>query len=290
MHSKTTKTLTATALAALGLANLSPAQWVAAGAVLSAGAIATPALAVAGIPGVGLIIKKKPGNAPIIAPTDANGIVRLTGLEPGAYAVSLIGEERVTMVAVGRDGVLTTGAVADDDGSNRQVAALNGPCKPPYLCDFVSGRSVFRSEPFDVKALFSSDLLLLGLPRRQQQRPADPVAPKMRFIDVNASSADDIVRLAPATSLEAAQFIVSERAKAGAFKDPIDFAQRVCSSVSIDFAFAPTRIGNTQIVTRASKPPKDAGFKCEAQRAGAAPVLSIYAVSYGYVGHVTLLR
>ena len=113
MQSKTTKTLAASALAALGLSNLSPAQWVAAGAVLSAGMVAAPALAQGTIPGIGIIVKKKPGNAPIIAPTDANGIVRLTGLEPGAYAVSLIGEERETMLAVGRDGVLTAGAVAE---------------------------------------------------------------------------------------------------------------------------------------------------------------------------------
>jgi hypothetical protein len=289
MQNKTTKSLVATSVAALGLTNLSPAQWLAAGAVLSAGAVATPALASAGIPGVGVVVKKKPGNAPIIAPADANGIVRLTGLEPGAYAVSLIGEERVTMLAVGRDGVLTAGAVADDDGSNRQVTALNGPCKPPYMCEVVRGRSVFRSEPFDVKALFSSDLLLPALPRRQQQRLADPVAPKMRSIDVNVSSADDIVRLAPATSLEAAQFIVSERAKAGAIKDPIDFAQRVCPSVGVDFEFASTRMGNAQIIARGGNP-KSNGFKCAAQRAGAAPVLSIYNVSYSYVGHVTLLR
>ena len=283
------KTLTATALAALGLANLSPAQWALGGAVIGAGMVATPALASLNIPGVGIVVKKKPGNAPIIAPTDSNGVIRMTGLEPGAYAVSLIGEERVTMLAVGRDGVLTAGAVADDDGSNRQITALNGPCKPPYMCEVVSGRSVFRSELFDVKALFSSDLLLPALPRRQQQRLADPVAPKLRFIDVNASSADDIVRLAPATSLEASQFIVSERAKAGAFKDPIDFAQRVCPSVSVDFEFAPTRMGNAQIIARGGDP-KSNGFKCAAQRAGAPPVLSIYGVSYSYVGHVTLLR
>ena len=111
------KTLTATALAALGMANLSPAQWVLGGAVIGAGTVATPALAGATIPGVGIVIKKKPGNSPIIAPTDSNGVIRMTGLEPGDYEVSLIAEERVTTVTVGRDGELFTRAVAEDNGS-----------------------------------------------------------------------------------------------------------------------------------------------------------------------------
>lgn len=295
MHSKTTKTLTATALAALGLANLSPAQWVAAGAVLSTAAVATSALATTQIPGVGLIIKKKPGNAPIIAPTDANGVVRLTGLEPGEYMISLIGDDQANTVQVGANGTLTVRAVTEDDGSDRRVEAIisggkpHDWCKPlSELCPYLK-TALSSTVAFNLKALFASDLLLPAVPRRQQQRLADPVAPKMRFIDVNASSADDIVRLAPTTSPEAAQFIVSERAKAGAFKDVIDFAQRVCPSVSIDFDLAPTRIGNAQIIARGGNP-KSNGFKCTAQRAGAKPVLSIYRASYDYVGHVTLLR
>ncbi|MCY7279587.1 MAG: hypothetical protein LH610_01575 [Sphingomonas bacterium] len=278
MKRKTTaSTLTATALAALGLANLSPAQWVAAGVVLSAGMVATPALASIAIPGVGVIIKKKPGNAPIVAPTEANGVIQLIGLEPGDYELSLIGEERVTMVAVGRDGILTSRAVAEDDGSGRHVEALR-----------ITAAAPMRNTAFNIRALFGSDFLLVAVPGRSQ-RPADPVAPKMRFIDINRSSAGDIVRLAPATSAEAAEFIVAERAKSGAFKDPIDFAQRVCPRVSVDFDLAPTRIGNALIVAKGTDPVKF-GFKCAAQRAGAAPVLSIYNVSYSYVGHVTLLR
>ena len=38
---------------------------------------------------------------PIIAPTDKSGALGLTGLAPGEYEVSLIGEDKVTAVAVG---------------------------------------------------------------------------------------------------------------------------------------------------------------------------------------------
>ena len=274
MSGKTTKTLAATALAALGLSNLSPAQWVAAGAVLSTAAVATPALAQSTVPGVGQIVKKKPGNSPIVAPTDANGVVRLSGLEPGDYELSLIGGSRPATVKVGRDGVLTTQAWASDDGKDRWVEDMAG--KP------------VRSETFDLRAMFATEPLVV--PRTLPGRPpALPLPPRARFIDVNRSSAGDIVRLAPTTSAEAAAFIVAERAKGGAFKDVIDFAQRVCPSVSVDFDLAPTRIGNALIIARGSDP-KNPGFKCVQARAGAAPVLTLYNVSYKYVGHVTLLR
>ena len=69
-----------------------------------------------------------------------------------------------------------------------------------------------------------------------------------------------------------------------------DFAKRTCPKVSIDFGFAPSRIGNAPIVARGSGSPKSSGFNCAAQRAEAKPVLELYNVSYSHVGHVTLLR
>ena len=258
---KTTKTFAATAIAALGLANITPAQWVLGGAVIGAGMVAAPALAQTTIPGVGTVVKKKPGNSPIIAPTDSNGVIRMTGLEPGDYEVSLIAEERVTTVSVGRDGELFTRAVAEDDGSNRRVENLNGPRTTPEI-------AALRGGGFFVA--------ILAIARG-------------RTIDVNTSSAAEIVRIAPTTSAESAAFIVAERSKGGAYKDPIDFANRVCPKTGVDFDLAPTRIGNTQIFARGGDP-KSNGFKCAPPRPGEVPTFELYGRKHNYVGHVTLLR
>ena len=258
---KTTKTFAATAVAALGLANITPAQWVVGGAVIGAGMVATPALAQATIPGVGGIVKKSPGNGPIIAPTDSNGVIRMTGLAPGDYEVSLIAEERVTTVSVGRDGQLFIRAVSEDDGSNRRFENLNGPRTTPEIAA-LKGSSVM--------------VALLALARG-------------RTIDVNASSAAEITRIAPTTSAESAALIVAERARGGAYKDPIDFANRVCPKTGVDFDLAPSRIGNTQIFARGGDP-KANGFKCAPPRAGEEPTFELYGRKHNYVGHVTLIR
>lgn len=259
----TASTLAATALAALGLGGVSPAQWVAAGAVLGAGAVATPALAQASVPGVGMIVKKKPGNSPIIAPTDKNGALGLTGLEPGEYELNLIGEDKVTAVSVGRNGELFIRAVAEDDGSNRRVENLGGG----------SPREIAALRGKGAGGLFAIALL----------------ASRGHTVDVNTSTAAEFSRLVPTTSPEAAAFIVGERTRGGAFKDMIDFAQRVCPKVSVDFDLAPSRIGSTQIIARGGNP-KSPGFKCAPARPGETPTFELYGKKHSYVGHVTLLR
>ena len=255
----TASTLAATALAALGLGGVSPAQWVAAGAVLGAGAVATPALAQSQVPGVGIIIKKKPSNAPVIAPTDKNGALGLTGLEPGEYETSLIGEDKVTTVSVGRNGELFIRAVAEDDGSNRRVENLGGGSP--------RGIAALRGGGFFVALLAS----------------------RGRTVDVNTSTAAEFSRLVPTTSPEAAAFIVGERTRGGAFKDMIDFAQRVCPKVSVDFDLAPSRIGSTQIFARGGDP-KSNGFKCAPASRGAEPAFELYGVRHSYLGPATVLR
>lgn len=57
--------IAATAIATMELSSLTPVQQGA--AIVAAGALwVSPAMASLGIPGVGVVIKKKPGNAPII--------------------------------------------------------------------------------------------------------------------------------------------------------------------------------------------------------------------------------
>jgi len=111
----------------------------------------------------------------------------------------------------------------------------------------------------------------------------------MNYIDVNTSSAEDIVRLAPTTSVEAAAFIVAERTKNGAFKDASDFANRTCPNVSIDFDLAPEQIGNLRIIPK-SGDPKAAGWGCAPARLGEIPYVELFGKKHQYVGHVTLLR
>ena len=294
MTNRTTKTLAATALAALGLSSVSPVQLAATGAVLGFGVMATPALASSKpLPGTGVVIaykkqpgyiqfssthKKQPGYGVfqiVVVPSDSDGMVLLMGLEPGAYDVSLIGEERATPVQVGRDGVLTIRAVAEDNGSNRRIEAI-GPGTSTARVMAGGGQTEEAGGLRGGGAFFVAILAA-------RQNP-DSV------VDVNRSSAADIVRLAPTTSAEAAEFIVAERARGGPFIDPIDFAQRTCPRVSVDFDLAPTRIGNALIIARGNFHPKYAGFQCAPAKRGEDPMLELYGKKHSYVGHVTLLR
>lgn len=274
MKHKTPKAVTAAALAALGLAHVSPAQWAVAGTVLAvSAAVVSPAFAQTVIPGVGTVVKRKPGDAgSIVVPSDNNGLTRLTGLEPGEYEVNLIGEARTTTLGVGRDGVLTFRAVAEDNGSGRRVEA-------------VRERDV-RTQAFDMTALFGYDT---PTPRRSGGRTLVP-APVARFIDVNTSSAADITRLAPATSAEGARFIVSERERNGAYRDSADFNRRVCGRAAIDFGLAPARIIDVQIVAKGSGSPRNQGFKTAPAPRGQAGTFELYGVQHSCGGHVTLLR
>ena len=104
-------------LAAIGLSALSPVQQASVALSVAGAAMwAAPALAQTGIPGVGIVVKKKPGNAPIIVPSDKDGIVRLTGLEPGEYEVKLLGINRTTTMKVGPEGKLAFVALRDVKG------------------------------------------------------------------------------------------------------------------------------------------------------------------------------
>jgi hypothetical protein len=123
--------ITATLLAAAGLSSLSPMQQGAALLTAAGAALwASPALATNNIPGVGTIVKKNPGpgclmspgkdssaepsrTGCVIAPSDANGETRLTGLEPGTYSVRLVEGAEETMMKVGDDGKLAFVAYED---------------------------------------------------------------------------------------------------------------------------------------------------------------------------------
>jgi hypothetical protein len=241
---KTTHKFTAATLAALGLSALSPVQLGA--SVVAAGAAffsATAAIA-DGIgspfgsilPGLGVVIKMKPGNSPIIVPSDANGVVRISGLVPGEYeAVPLSHTSaakipKPTKMLVGPDGKLVFAV-------RRGVSG--GPfVQFPYTGSGIGKQAIPEGDNRDA---------ILGLTAKSD-------------VDVNTSSIEGLMK-GTLNSREAAAFIVADRAKNGAYKDPQDFANRVCTNVSTDFDLAATQIGNTLIVARGGEP-KVAGWKC----------------------------
>jgi len=251
-------------LAAIGLSALSPVQQ--AGVALSvAGAAmwASPALAQTGIPGVGLVVKKKPGNAPIVVPSDANGEVRLTGLEPGEYEVKLLGKSAPVTMEVGRDGKLAFVARRDvKGGPTPRSADPRARRALPVVREWVE-RCCDNTDNWD-KSAFSV---------RDMQMP-----------DVNTSTAEELMA-GTNISRKAAAFIIEERRRGGLYKDPLDFAQRVGGSVTVDFGYSSARIGDTTIIAKGLNP-KNPGFKM----VKGSGVVEVYGKKHNYVGHVTLLR
>ena len=252
-------------VAAIGLSALSPVQQ--AGALLSvAGAAmwAAPALAQGTVPGVGIIVKRKPGNAPIIASTDKEGIVRITGLEAGEYEVKLFGNRTPTTMKVGPDGRLAFVARRDvtggpDPKSADPRARLALPVVREWVEACCDNTDNWDKLAFDMRA--------------------------MQMPDVNTSNIEQLMS-GINNSREAAAFIIAERQKSGPYKDPLDFAQRVGQSVTVDFSASPVRIGDTTIFPRGTGSPKNAGFKTEA----GSGVVELYGKKHNYVGHVTLLK
>ena len=237
---KTSHKFTAKTLAALGLSALSPVQQ--AGVALSvAGAAmwAVPALAQQStVPGVGQVVKKKPGNSPIIVPSDANGEVRLIGLEPGEYEVTSFGNSAPVTMEVGRDGKLAFVARRDvKGGPSPRSADPRARRALPVVREWVE-RCCDNTDNWD-KSAFNV---------RAMQMP-----------DVNSSTAEELMAGNNITR-EAAAFIVENRKRGGPYKDPLDFAQRVGGSVTVDFGYSSARIGDTTIIARGVDP-KNPGFK-----------------------------
>lgn len=251
-------------LAATGLSALSPVQQ--AGALLSvAGAAmwAAPALASINLPGVGIVVKKKPGLSPIIIPTDNDGIVRLTGLESGEYEIKLLGISRPTTMKVGPDGKLAFVALRDvKGGPDPKSADPRARTALPVVREWVEAccdnTDNWDKLAFDTKA--------------------------MQMPDVNTSTIEQLMR-GTNNSRKAAASIVAEREKNGLYKDPLNFAQRVGGSIPVDFGYSSVRIGDTTIIARGGDP-KAAGFKM----VPGSGVVELYGKPFPYVGHVTLLK
>ena len=252
--------------AVMGLSALSPVQQ--AGVALSvAGAAmwAAPALAQqATIPGVGGVVKRKPGNVPIIVPTDKDGVVRLTGLESGDYEVKMLGNSAPTTMKVGPDGRLAFVALRDVKG---------GP--DPKSADPRARRALPVVREWVERCCDNEDRpgASFAVAEEAKQMP-----------DVNTSTIEQLMR-GTNNSRKAAASIVAEREKGGPYKNPLNFAQRVGGSVPVDFSSSAVRIGDTTIFPRGGDP-KQAGFKIVA----GSGMVELYGKKHNYVGHVTLLK
>ena len=265
------KALNGSLLAALGLSSLSPVQQGAALVAAGTAALwASPALAQSQVPGVGIIIKKKPGNAPIIAPSDANGEVRLTGLEPGEYSVRVFeGAEEVTM-RVGRDGRLAFAAWEDVKAPDPRTADPRARRALPVV------RRWAELIPFDRASAPSAAC---------KKCTGVIMGSRAITVDVNTSSVEELARETRNTP-EAARAIVAERTRGGPFKDMIDFAQRVGPLAAVDFEDASVKFGEQTLLVKRGGDPKAPGFKMGRGTSD----FSLFGTKHSYVGHVTLLR
>jgi hypothetical protein len=207
---------------------------------------------------VGTVVKKKPGNGPIIAPSDANGESRLTGLEPGEYTVQVFEGGEETTMRVGEDGRLAF--VAYEDIKRAGPAAT--PSRRRWAEAISFDKASSTSVVLDVREQFAV----------MQPRPCDPLPgrpetcnrrpPMQRFIDVNTSPEAEITRLARTLSPEAARVITTERSRAP-FTGASDFARRVCSKVAVDFDDAPIKMGDFLILMKRGLDPNRIGWNCQ---------------------------
>lgn len=264
--------IAAAALATLGLSSLTPVQQ---GAMLvTAGAAAlwsTPALAQNTIPGAGVIIKGNTGSSAIIVPSDANGEVRLIGLEPGDYTLQAPcsgprgchpwpERDFIAKVRVEDDGRLAL-AAWEDSSRAAPGTATPSPRRWAQAIDFAGtgGRQPANAVVLDMRTAFqvspptSCARSRLGRPGKCGQI--------RNHVDVNASPAEEMIRQATTLTPEAARVIVAERARAP-FTNAGDFARRVCPQVKVDFDDAAVRMGSTSILMKRGGDPKQAGFKC----------------------------
>lgn len=276
-------------LAVLGLSALSPVQAIDQGQILILGNGRGKA--------TGPIMVKPAGGDQskevIVAPSDANGEVRLTGVAPGAYIVQVFEGQQAVPMRVGRDGRLAFGAYEDVKRAEPADADPRAGRAPPVVrrwaeqtpFDGPDGKLPDKAVVLDLRQSFTiSPPVPCARPRPGM--PSTCASRFRNFIDANASPAEEMRRLAPTLGAEAAAFIVTERTKSGAFKDAQDFASRVCTKTSIDFDDVSLKLGMTTVVMKRGGEPKAYGFKCAPRD----NMVRLFHSWLSYVGHVTLLR
>ena len=270
-------------LAALGLSALSPVQQ--AGVGLAAGMVlwSAPVLAQT-VPGVGTVVKKKPGNSGdirLIAPSDANGEVRLTGLAPGDYAVQVFGGREETSMKVAAGGELAFVAHEDIKRADPKATAPRARRALPVVRRW--------AEPIPFR-----DAAAPPPPPEAAAGPSCPTGAICAWskVDLNTASAQEIADLT-GTSMQSAVHIMIQREKGGRYASIEDFARRNCRTMAIDMSRGGIQIGDVVVLFSSSQAKGAAtgsqlpGFQC-GPRDG--KQFSLYGKKHNYVGHVTLLR
>ena len=259
-------------LLAIGLSVVWPTQQaIIALSVAGAALWSEPALALGKIKGKvispgdkGTVIRRVSDGSVIVIPTNADGIVQITGMAPGDYNVKLLGAITNINVQVGRDGSLAY-------ASRREINYPNPDATDPRARRALPAvRNWLEPVAFGEEGGSGTIIAI--------------VAAAAEMPDVNTSTIGQLMR-GTNNSREAAAFIVAEREKGGPYKDPLNFAQRVGGSVTVDFGYSSVRIGDTMIIARGGEP-KAFSFKTEK----GSGVVDLYGQKHNYVGHVTLLR
>ena len=272
-------------LAALGLSALSPVQQAGVGLAVAGVAVwSAPALATINLPGVGLVVKKKPGNSGdirLIAHSDANGEVRLTGLEPGDYAVQVFGGREETSMKVAAGGELAFVAHEDIKRADPKATAPRARRALPVVRRW--------AEPIAFR-----DAAAPPPPPEAAAGPSCPAGAICAWskVDLNTASAQEISDLT-GTSMQSAVHIMVQREKGGRYASIEDFARRNCRTMAIDMSRGGIQIGDVVVLFSSSQAKGAAtgsqlpGFQC-GPRDG--KQFSLYGKKHDYVGHITLLR
>lgn len=259
-HKRLLRAAAASLIAACGLVSLS--HLTSAAISVAALGLATPAWAQTTMPQMGAVIRKMAGNAccVIVAPSDSNGITRLTGLEPGDYRVRVLEGAEETVMRVGRDGRL---AYASYESLRRADPRAR------------RAQPVVRrwAEPIEFGEEGGSGTIIASVAAIR--------------VNPDSSNADDLTR-GTANSPQTARIIIADREKNGAFRSIEDFAARICPQTDVDFSRTSIRLGvHVAILVPAAESKGATGFQCS--RADTRQ-FSLYGRKHNYVGHVTLLR
>lgn len=226
-----------------------------------------------------LVLTPVGGATDILAPIDTRGELRITGLEPGDYEIASLRltaaapVPNISRIRVGDDGRL---AVVTCQTVRRRIAAnaALGKCAGRKLA--ASQRPKVPDswiEPIAFDDMKSDNAVIFEVDRGfrvMNPPPCDPLpgrpdtcnrSPQRNYIDINASSSIEMTKLA---RTNAAELIVAERTKNGAFNDLPDFIRRVCTRADIDFGDVAVSFGSTKLVTAINREPKQPSFRCSA--------------------------
>lgn len=245
------------------------------GTVIPAGAYETGQLLIRD-KGRAIVVKMQSGDGSILAASDANGEVRLTGLTPGNYSVRVVEGAQQTPIRVGPDGRMAFVAWQETKGPDPEATDPRARRALPVVRRW--------AEQIAFEGGQSSGFALVA------GEAGWPPCPKgwICSFDTTLIAGATAPQLSKSTGIpsETAAIIIAEQARSGPFEGVIAFARRICPQTSVDFQDASIRFGDQTMLVQRGGDPKSAGFKC----ARGTGDLELFGKKHNYVGHVTLLK